>query len=295
MRSDARKHWDAKMTSELKQTPWTPTRPPLRGCEKIGTGTFATTDFQGFSPFRLGASPIFSQPLIAVWAVLFGCLLLVAGLSQPLRAAPPDEAAQSDAKPEAKPGEAAKEVVLFDGKTLKGWKILDKIDFDRHGEVKVKDGELILETGQFMTGIKWEGEFPKLDYEVTFEARRIDGYDFFCGMTFPVADSHASLILGGWGGTLTGISSIDGFDASENETTGTKDFENKKWYKVRLRVTKEKIEAWIDDGKKDDKIVDVKHAGRKVSVRWEMDTMPPFGFATYNTTGGLKNLKLKRL
>jgi hypothetical protein len=49
------------------------------------------------------------------------------------------------------------------------------------------------------------------------------------------------------------------------------------------------------DGKKDDKIVDVKHAGRKVSVRWEMDTMPPFGFATYNTTGGLKNLKLKRL
>jgi hypothetical protein len=35
----------------------------LRGCEKIGTGTFATTDFPEFSPFRLEASPIFSQPL----------------------------------------------------------------------------------------------------------------------------------------------------------------------------------------------------------------------------------------
>jgi hypothetical protein len=35
----------------------------LRGCEKIGTGTFATADFPGFSWFRLGASPIFSQPL----------------------------------------------------------------------------------------------------------------------------------------------------------------------------------------------------------------------------------------
>ncbi len=229
--------------------------------------------------------------LAAFWAVMVASVVSVAGLSQTVRAAESDDAAQ----PEAKPDKAAKEVALFDGKTLKGWKILDKIDFDRHGEVKVKDGELILGTGQFMTGIKWEGEFPKLDYEVTFEARRIDGYDFFCGMTFPVGDSHASLILGGWGGTLTGISSIDGFDASENETTGTMDFENNKWYKVRLRVTKETIEAWIDDGKKDNKIVDVKHAGRKISVRWEMDTMPPFGFATYNTTGGLKNLKLKKL
>ena len=31
----------------------------LRGCEKIGTGTFATTDFPRFSRFPLGASPIF--------------------------------------------------------------------------------------------------------------------------------------------------------------------------------------------------------------------------------------------
>jgi hypothetical protein len=35
---------------------------PGRGCEKIGTGTFATAGSPGFSPFRLGASPIFSQP-----------------------------------------------------------------------------------------------------------------------------------------------------------------------------------------------------------------------------------------
>jgi hypothetical protein len=35
----------------------------VRGCEKTGTGTFATADFPGFSPCRLGASPIFSQPL----------------------------------------------------------------------------------------------------------------------------------------------------------------------------------------------------------------------------------------
>jgi hypothetical protein len=33
-----------------------------RGCEKIGTDTFPSAVFPGFSPFALGASPIFSQP-----------------------------------------------------------------------------------------------------------------------------------------------------------------------------------------------------------------------------------------
>jgi hypothetical protein len=39
-----------------------PTEQPPRGCEKNGTGTFATAELPGFSSFRLGASPIFSQP-----------------------------------------------------------------------------------------------------------------------------------------------------------------------------------------------------------------------------------------
>ena len=45
----------------------------------------------------------------------------------------------------------------------------------------------------------------------------------------------------------------------------------------------------------DDQIVDVEVAGRKVSLRWEMDSMPPLGFATYATTGGLKNIVMKPL
>jgi hypothetical protein len=224
-----------------------------------------------------------------VFLAVFVASLVAAGLLAPSGyAASPDEEAQAEAKSDP----VAKKRVLFDGKTLSGWKILDQVDFNRHGKVWVKDGEMILETGQFMTGVRWEGEFPKLDYEVQFETRRIEGYDFFCGMTFAVGDSHASLILGGWGGSLTGISSIDGFDAAENETTGSMEFQNKKWYKVRLRVSEEKIEAWVHDGEKDHKIVDIEHKDRKMSVRWEMDTMPPFGFATYNTTGGFRNIVL---
>jgi hypothetical protein len=194
--------------------------------------------------------------------------------------------------PQAKDAKPPKVITLFDGKSLKNWKILDKIDFDGHGEVTVKDGELILGMGRPMTGVKWAGqELPRINYEVTLEARRLEGSDFFCGMTFPVKDSHCSLILGGWGGSLTGLSSLDGFDASENETTGSVIFKEKKWYKIRLRVTKERIEAWLDD----DQIVDVKIEGRKISLRWEMDPMPPFGIGNYATKSGIKNVVMRVL
>ena len=69
------------------------------------------------------------------------------------------------------------------------------------------------------------------------------------------------------------------------------DFKRNRWYKVRLRVTKEKIEAWVDK----EKIVDVETKDRKIDLRWEMETMPPFGFATWYTTGGLRNIVLTRL
>jgi len=197
----------------------------------------------------------------------------------------------AEEQPSKEKGKPQKEVKLFDGKTLKGWRILDKIDFDHHGKVEVKDGELIIGKGNAMTGVSWKGEFPRVNYEVSLEGRRIEGDDFFCGMTFPVGKTHCSLILGGWGGSLTGLSCLDGYSADENETTGVIDFERNRWYKIRLRVTKEKIEAWVDK----EKIVDVETKDRKIDLRWEMETMPPFGFATYYTTGGLRHIVLKRL
>ena len=197
----------------------------------------------------------------------------------------------AESKPAA-PAKPAQEMKLFDGTSLKNWQILDKIDFDGHGKVEVRDGELVLNMGRPMTGVKWNGaELPRTNYELTFQARRIDGSDFFCGLTFPVDKSHCSLILGGWGGSLTGLSCVDGFDASENETTNSMVFKEQHWYKVRLRVTPERIEAWVDE----DQLVDLKITDRKLSLRWEMDSMPPLGFATYATGAGYKNIVLKRL
>ena len=112
--------------------------------------------------------------------------------------------------------DAPKETKLFDGKTLKGWK---EADFYGKGKAHVKDGAVILEKGKQMTGITYAGkDFPKVDYEVTLEGKKIEGSDFFCTTTFPVGDSFCSLVVGGWGGEVVGLSSIDSEDASSNET-----------------------------------------------------------------------------
>ena len=135
---------------------------------------------------------------------------------------------------------------LFDGKTLTNWQ---STKFGGEGAVKVENGQIILETGKSLTGITWAGgELPRTNYELALQAMRVDGHDFFAGVTFPVGDSFCSLILGGWGGSVVGLSSINFMDASENQTSQSIDFENGRWYNVRIRVAPEKIEAWRGKG-----------------------------------------------
>jgi hypothetical protein len=189
--------------------------------------------------------------------------------------------AEDKPKPDWKP--------LFDGKTLGGWK--KSYDLGS-GKVEVKDGAIVLGTGEKMTGITYtKGDFPRTDYEVVLEGKRVDGRDFFATTTFPVGDSFCSLVVGGWGGMVTGISSINGADASENETTGSKEFKSGEWYKIRIRVTKQKLEAWIGD----EKAVDVELKGRKVSTRIECEECQPFGICTWDTTGAVRDIKVRKL
>ena len=178
---------------------------------------------------------------------------------------------------------------LFDGKTLAGWKTTE---FGAHKEPLVENGALVLPAGDPLTGVTREkDDVPHVNYEVQLEAQRVEGHDFFLALTFPVQDSHASLILGGWSGGVCGISSIDGFDASENSTTSFRKFESGKWYKVRLRVTKERIEAWLDD----EQIVDADIVDKKISVRVEVSPSKPFGIATYATKGAYRNIRVREL
>ena len=123
-----------------------------------------------------------------------------------------------------------------------------------------------MDKGKSMTGcVYMRKDFPKIDYEVALEGKKVDGGDFFCTTTFPVGDSFLLLVVGGWGGGVVGISSINGADASENETHQSREFKSDRWYKVRIRVTTPKVEAWIDD----DKVIDLQREGRKLTTRIE--------------------------
>ena len=148
-----------------------------------------------------------------------------------------------------------------------------------------------MEMGSDMTGVTWTGKPPRNNYEIALEGKRIDGSDFFCTTTFPVGKEHCSLVVGGWGGSVVGLSSIDSYDASENETTKVLSFQKNQWYRVRIRVTDAKIEAWIDDRQ----IVDQSREGRKFSVRSEVDLSRPLGIATWETTGAVRNMRMREI
>jgi len=180
------------------------------------------------------------------------------------------------------------EISLFDGKSLGQWKITD---FGGQGDVYVKDGAIYLEMGNDMTGVNWTGPVVRMNYEITLEAMRVSGSDFFCGLTFPVADNPCSLILGGWGGGVCGLSNIDYYDAANNETTKFISFEDNKWYRVRLRVTPDRIEAWLDD----EELVNIETTGRKIDIRAEVDLSQPLGIATWQTSGAVRNIRLRKL
>jgi hypothetical protein len=177
---------------------------------------------------------------------------------------------------------------LFDGKTLGQWKITE---FGGQGNVYIKDGSIFLEMGNDMTGITWTGPLVRINYEISLEAMRVAGSDFFCGLTFLIGEKPCSLILGGWGGSICGLSNIDHYDAANNETTRVVYFEDDRWYRVRLRVTTDKIKAWLDDKP----LIDIVTTNRQISIRPEVDLSQPLGISTWRTTGAIRNIYLKKL
>jgi Domain of Unknown Function (DUF1080) len=178
---------------------------------------------------------------------------------------------------------------LFDGKTLTNWQ---PSKFYGQGAVTIENGDIILAAGKDLTGITWSGPaLPTTNYELTLQARRLEGRDFFAGITFPVGNSFCSLILGGWGGTMVGLSSINGIDASENSTSQSIDFEMQRWYDIRIRVTPEKIDSWLD-GKH---IIEQALKGNEISVRIEVEPSQPLGIASWRTKAGIRQIRLRRL
>lgn len=148
--------------------------------------------------------------------------------------------------------------------------------------------------GNDLNGARWTGPMPVTPYAVELEARRMSGSDFFCGLTFPVraGKESVSLIVGGWGGSLVGISSIEGMDASENSTGSQHTFEDQRWYRIRVEVREEHLQAWIDD----QQVIDAHTEDQRLSLRpGPIEECAPFGLATWMTKAEVRSVRWRPL
>lgn len=179
-------------------------------------------------------------------------------------------------------------VSLFDGHSLGGWEVTN---FGPQGTVRVASGKIIINMGDGCSGINYTNDFPKVNYEVGLEARKTAGNDFFCGLTFPVGENFCSLIVGGWGGPVVGLSTIDGVDASENKTRTLKNFENDVWYTIRLQVNDSSIVAKIDG----EELVTFNYMNHNIGIRPEVSLSKPFGVCTWMTSAEIRNFWLREL
>lgn len=205
----------------------------------------------------------------------------------------PAEAPKAGDAPKPADAKDQKWTVLFDGKSLDDWKTTP---FGGADDISLEDGEMIIPAGATLSGANYTKPTPAINYEVELVGRRRSGSDFWCALTVPAGGpegdrKYVSLILGGWGGSVCGISSIDGMDASENSTTSGQTFKKNQFYTARLRVAESRIQAWLDN----EQILDVDTTDKRLGIRIEVGKSKPFGIATWMTEAGIKSVKVREL
>jgi hypothetical protein len=180
-------------------------------------------------------------------------------------------------------------VSLFDGRALDGWRAVSLFPGDGPpGRVQVRDGQIILSPGSPYTGIVWAGEFPTADYEVVIEAKRLGGSQDFCSMTFPVGGSRCTLLVGA-GTDLVRLKLVDGDYFDGLSPPGG--FDEDRWYRVSLRVTRSRLEVWIDEHE----AIALERTGHELTTAPSFDLVKPFGVNSYETTAAIRRIELRRL
>lgn len=161
------------------------------------------------------------------------------------------------------------------------------------GDLDVREGVLNTGLGSYLSGVIWTEDPPARNkYEVELEARYLYGHDFFLGLTIPLGERYCTWIVGGWGGTVVGISDIDGHSADDNETTLKMSFAKERWYRFKIRVVEERIQCWID-GKP---VIDLRTKGRQLNLRpGQIVQSVPLGISSYDTMAEYRNMVWRNL
>jgi hypothetical protein len=179
---------------------------------------------------------------------------------------------------------------LFNGKDLTGWM---EIPFTNGGKVRAIDGGIIeCEIGNPLSGIVYTNTPPAMNYELTLEGMRVEGADFFIALTIPVEKNHCTVIIGGWCGSVCGVSSIDNLDAALNQWSQDVKLEKGIWYKLRVRVTPGVLQVFLNDKLYSARIEYNDSKRLTLRPRGEIHLTTPLGLATYYTKAHWRNFTL---
>lgn len=172
------------------------------------------------------------------------------------------------------------------------------LDFGFNSEPTATPDLLTIPSSERLSGLNYLDDVDGLlgpgrdHYEIELQARRTRGNDIFLGLTFPVGPKQsASLILGGWGGGICGITAVDGQSANDNPYKTIHTFDNNRWYRVKLQVTPTRVRAWLDG----ERLFTVEQAQVKAfSVRDEVEPTVPLGLFTFASSAEIKDFKVRR-
>lgn len=176
--------------------------------------------------------------------------------------------------------------VLFDLSSLGDW---ETGVFGNPDDFDLTDNGVVIPQTSTLAGMTYRGEPPVSPYRLQVDVTKRYGDDFFCGLTFPVRDSHLTLVLGGWGGGVSGLSCIDGEDASDNFTKHVEYFPNGKRQTVVVDVTDERVVARVDGRV----LVDADLRGRELGLRTEVLASRPLGIATFATSSLIHSVSVE--
>lgn len=155
------------------------------------------------------------------------------------------------------------------------------VSFGGEGEIEFDAQGARLGFGSPLTAIRWMDGLPMSEhYEIEVRAARLDGSDFFCALNFPVGEESATVVLGGWGGALCGLSCVDGNDASMNSTRAFFSFERGQEYCLRVRVDADAIQAWVDG----EPLFRQERAGHAFSLRTEIVPAGRLAISSFQTS-----------
>ncbi|NQT86975.1 DUF1080 domain-containing protein, partial [bacterium] len=111
------------------------------------------------------------------------------------------------------------------------------------------------------------------------------------GIVVPIGRAQCLLTAGGWDGGIAGLTTVDDRWGNDNPTTHRMQFPRDEWYRVRLRVTERKVQAWVGAAK----VFDIARAGHVFALPTDRDPLRPFGIETWAQSAKVRNIVMRRV